>query len=214
LLECWIAGLLDCRVAGLPGCWIAGLLDCRVAGLLACWLAGCPVQFRTINIVGRKSIFPLHLHPNFDSTMILRISRGFWLISVLSALAALLFVYAALPEVVFLSKGELSVNSVSREMMFYVSLGFLTLVNAMVFAVAAVYKKQEDLRAWFNGLVVTLNIFFIVALFFINSSNSNEKFDYTRIGFTIYGSVGLFVVWAISWPIILVFRKILAKPGI
>jgi hypothetical protein len=146
--------------------------------------------------------------------MILRISRGFWLISVLAALGALLYVYAGLPEVVFLSKDEFSVNSVSREVMFYVTLGVLTMVNAMVFAVAAVYEKQEGLRAWFNGLMVTLNIFFIVALFFINSSNSNEKFDYTRIGFTIYSSVSLVVVWAISWPIILVFRKILAKPGI
>lgn len=146
--------------------------------------------------------------------MVLRISRGLWLISVLSALVALLYVYAGLPEVVFLSRGELSVNSVSRESMFYVTLAVLTLINAMVFAFGMVYQKQEGLRAWFNGLVVTLNIFFIVALFFVNSANSNEKFDYARIGFTIYASVGLVVVWAISWPIILVFRKILAKPGV
>ena len=146
--------------------------------------------------------------------MLLSISRGFWLISVLSALAALLYVYAGLPEVVFLSKGDLEVNSADRELMFYVTLGVIALVNAMVFAFAAVYERQQGLRAWFNGLVVTLNIFFIVVLFFVNSSNSNEKFDYNRIGFIVYSSIGLVVVWAISWPIILVARKIFAKSGV
>ena len=146
--------------------------------------------------------------------MILRFSRGVWFVSVLGALAALLYVYAALPEEVFLYKADLAVQSVSKELLFYVVLGFLTIVNALVFAVSSAYRTEEGLRSWFNGLVVTLNIFFIVALFFINSSNSNERFDYTRIGFTIYSSVTLIAVWALSWPVIVLFRKILAKPRV
>lgn len=143
--------------------------------------------------------------------MILKISRGVWLISVLGALAALLYVYAALPETVFLSRAELSVNSISREVFFYSVLAVLTLFNALVFAVGTVYEQDSSLRAWFNGLIVTFNIFIVVALFFVNSSNSNEKFDFSRIGVTIYSSVTLMAVWALSWPLALLFRKISSK---
>jgi len=37
LLDCWVAGWLDCSVAGLLDGW---LLDCLIAGLLDGWIAG------------------------------------------------------------------------------------------------------------------------------------------------------------------------------
>lgn len=163
-----------------------------------------------LKILRPDSIFQLHLH-QIEKKMILKISRGVWLISVLGALAALLYVYAALPETVFLSRAELSVNSVSRELFFYSVLAVLTLFNSLVFAVGTIYNQDYALRGWFNGLIVTFNLFIIVALFFVNSSNSNEKFDFSRIGVTIYSSVALMAVWALSWPLILLFRKFSTK---
>lgn len=146
--------------------------------------------------------------------MVLRISRGVWFISVLGSLAALLTVYAALPEQVFLFQTDLKMNSLSREALFYIFLAVLALINVLVFIFAAVFKGNEPLLAWFNGLIVTLNIFFIVVLFFINTSNSNEKFDFSRIGTIVYGSVILIAAWALCWPVILIYKKISAKPEI
>jgi membrane-associated HD superfamily phosphohydrolase len=146
--------------------------------------------------------------------MVLRFSKGMWLVSILGVMATLLYAYASLPEQVFLYQEDLKMVTVSKEILFYIFLAGLAIVNVLVFVVSAAYKNAENLRSWFNGLVVTLNIFFVVVLFFLNSSNSNEKFDYTRIGFLIYGSIILVVLWAVSWPVFLFFRKFLSKSQI
>jgi hypothetical protein len=146
--------------------------------------------------------------------MVLKLSKGVWLVSVMAMLAALLFVYAGVPENVIVTQNGADYVYVGREVFFYVSLAVITLINSLVFMVSAMYKKDELLRAWFNGLVGVLNLFFIISLLLINSINSNEKFDYERIGFMIYGSVILVAVWAISWPIIALIRKFSGKASI
>jgi hypothetical protein len=144
--------------------------------------------------------------------MVLKISRGVWLVSVLGLLAGMLTVYASLPEDVFLFQQNLSNVTVSRETFFYAVLITVTLTNALVYVVSSVFKKEEDFRSWFYGQMVTLNIFFVVAMFFLNSLNTNERFDFSRIGFLIYGSVILVAGWALSWPVIVLIRKIFTKP--
>jgi hypothetical protein len=146
--------------------------------------------------------------------MALRLSRGLWFVSMLGLLAALLFVYAALPEDVIVLQDGADFIYAGREIFFYACLVCVTLINALVFFVSSVFKNDEPLKTWFNGLVVVLNIFFIVAFFLINAVNSNEKFDYAKIGFVIYGSVVLIAVWAISWPIYLLIRKFSGKPTV
>ena len=144
--------------------------------------------------------------------MVLKVFRSVWFVSVLTALAALLYVYAGLPEEVIIQEeaGE-RILLLSREVLFYVVLAFLALVNVLVYIIAKLFKHDESFRAWFHGLIITLNVFFMVALFLINVYNSNERFDYNRIGFVIYGSVGLVVVWAVAWPFYNLFRKFSAK---
>ena len=146
--------------------------------------------------------------------MALKISKGVWLVSIMGVLAAMLFVYAGLPEDVVVMEGSTGFIYAGRETFFYVSLAVITLVNALVFMVSTLFKKDEALRAWFNGLVITLNIFFVVSLFLFNAINSNEKFDLERIGFLIYGSVILIAVWAISWPIFALIRKFSGKASV
>jgi hypothetical protein len=92
-----------------------------------------------------------------------------------------------------------------RETMFYVMLVLIAVCNVLVYLISRLYPTQEMLRAWFHGLVITLNIFFIIALSLVSLFNSQERFDYSRIGFVIYGSVGLVVLWALSWPVIRIF---------
>ena len=146
--------------------------------------------------------------------MVLKLSKGVWLISVMAILATLLFVYAGVPENVIVMQDGSDFMYVGRETFFYVSLAVITLINSLVFMVSAMFKKDELLRAWFNGLVVVLNLFFIISQLVINSINSTEKFDFERIGFMVYGSVILIAVWAISWPIIALIRKFSGKASI
>lgn len=143
--------------------------------------------------------------------MVLKISRGVWFVSSLGALAALLIVYAALPEEVFLLQEGLEYVSVSREAFFYLALAVITLINALVYVVKSLFEKQENMRAWFHGLIVTVNIFLVVTLFFVNAYNTTERFDFQRIGPLIYASVILVGIWALMWPLMLAIRKILTK---
>ena len=146
--------------------------------------------------------------------MLLKILRGVWFVSSLGALAALLTVYASLPENVSLFQDGLQVVSVSLEAFFYLALAVITLTNALVYVIKSLFEKEEGMRAWFHGLIVTLNIFFVITLFFVSAYNTTERFDFQRVGPFIYASVILIVLWALFWPFRIVIRKILSKPSV
>ena len=139
--------------------------------------------------------------------MALKLLKGIWFVSMVAALGALLYVYAGLPQVVVVqSEGGVNV-SISNEVFFYLVMMFLAISNVMVFITGKLFQREEDFRTWFYGLITTLNIFFFIALVYIMQYNSNERFDYGRVAFLIYGSVGLIVLWAVSWPTYLIFYR-------
>lgn len=132
----------------------------------------------------------------------------------LVVLANLLYVYASLPEQVVVQDESDGRILASREFFFYFIAVLLVIVNVMVYLTTRVFAGQESFRAWFHGLIITMNIFFVFALNLIQVYNSNEQFDFARIGFIIYGSVILVVGWAISWPAYVAYRKIFAKQAV
>lgn len=146
--------------------------------------------------------------------MALKLLKAVWFLSMVAALGTLLYVYASLPQDVIVQDEENSNVSVSNEVFFYVAMVLIAIMNVTVYIIAKVFKRQEDLRTWFYGLITTLNIFFIIGLNFIALYNSSERFDYDRIAFIIYGSLGLILIWAVSWPVYLVFKRINSKPVI
>jgi hypothetical protein len=146
--------------------------------------------------------------------MILKIFKAVWFFSMLVTLASLLYVYAALPEEVVVQEDGVKQVIVHRDTLFYVMTGIIAFVNVLVFILAKVVPEQEDFRAWFNGQIITINVFFIVGLFLVSLLNSQEKYDYARIAFVIYGSVVLIVVWAISWPIWKIFKRFSVKQAV
>jgi hypothetical protein len=88
----------------------------------------------------------------------------------------------------------------------------MALVNVMVFmARNLIGKENEGFTAWFYGLIISINIFFIASLGLLNVFNSGDRYDYSRMAPTIYGSLILICVWIISWPVYLLSQKILAK---
>jgi hypothetical protein len=128
----------------------------------------------------------------------------------LAAFANLLYIYAGLPETVVVREGTES-WSVGKEPLFYGAMTFIAGLNLLVYLFNKNLAPDEAFRTWLHGLIITLNIFCIIGLSFIGLYNSLENFDYSRIGVIIYSSVGLVALWAISWPIILLVRKLLSK---
>jgi uncharacterized membrane protein len=146
--------------------------------------------------------------------MILKIFKSLWFLSMLALLAALLYIYASLPESVVVQEDGPAMVTLSRDSFFYIVLAFIILVNVLVYVVKKFFLREESLRAWFHGLIITINIFFMVALFLINSYNSGERFDYSGIGFVVYGSVALVIGWAAAWPIYQLFKRLSPKSSV
>ncbi len=146
--------------------------------------------------------------------MTLKLFRAAWFLSMLAVLANLLYVYASLPELVSLMEKEIETYSVGREQLFYTAMAVTAFANVMVYLFSKKVTPREDFRTWLHGQVITLNIFFIIGMSFISLYNSAEHFDFSRIGFIIYSSVGLVVFWALGWPIYLIGRKFIAKQAV
>ena len=145
--------------------------------------------------------------------MMVRIAKGVWLISLFAAVAGLLHAYASLPDNIQISDAE--GQTVERSQLFYAVLGLLAVFNAMVFVVNRLMAVGDEFfQAWFYGLIVFFNVFILVSVQFFNVYNSAEKFDYDSIGFIIYGSVSLIILWASLWPILRLVRMFRPKQEI
>jgi uncharacterized membrane protein YhdT len=143
--------------------------------------------------------------------MALKILKVIWFFSLLGVMAAFMYVYASLPENVVVNENPQTVT-ISKEALFYISLAVIATANALVFAVSRTYsEKESDFKAWFYGLIACANLFFVIGLSFISLYNSNEKYDFGRLGVIIYGSVGLVMVWATSWPLYRVVQRFIDK---
>lgn len=143
--------------------------------------------------------------------MTLKLFKAIWFLSMLAVFANLLYVYASLPEQVSLLEEGVETYAIGREQLFYSAMVVIALANVMVYLFSKSIAPDENFRTWLHGLVITLNIFFIIGLSFISLYNSVEKFDFSRIGFIIYSSVILVVVWALSWPVYSIGRKLISK---
>lgn len=160
-----------------------------------------------------KRYYPLICIQIYEN-MALKLLKGFWFVSMVAALGTLLYVYAGLPQQVVIQNDGGENVSISNEVFFYVVMMFLAISNMMVFAIGKLFQRDGDFRTWFYGLIMTLNIFFVIALVYVSQYNSSERFDYGRVAFLIYGSVGLMVLWAALWPVYLIFRRISSKPTV
>lgn len=143
--------------------------------------------------------------------MTLKLFKAIWFLSMLAVFANLLYVYASLPEQVSLMEEGVETYAIGREQLFYSAMVVIALANVMVYLFSKSIAPDENFRTWLHGLVITLNIFFIIGLSFISLYNSVEKFDFSRIGFIIYSSVILVIVWALSWPVYSISRKLMSK---
>jgi hypothetical protein len=146
--------------------------------------------------------------------MVLKIFRVVWFVSVVVVFTKLLYHYAGWQETLVIQEAEGSQVTMNKEVLFYVLVLVIALINVLVYLTSKVYKRQEDLRAWFHGLITTINIFFVIALTLIATYNSTEAYDFSRAGFIVYGSVALMGLWALAWPAYLLFQKFFVKQAV
>jgi len=146
--------------------------------------------------------------------MVLKLFKAFWFASVMAVMINLLFVYAGLPEQVVVQEETGARILADRELFFYLVTFILIIINALVYLFSKLYSEQEHFRAWFHGLIITMNIFFILALNVVQVYNSAEKFDFSRIGFVIYASLVLMICWAATWPLYSIYRRLFAKEAV
>jgi hypothetical protein len=146
--------------------------------------------------------------------MALRIFRALWFISVLVLFASLIYGYAGWQENMIIQDEVGEQVSIGRDLLFYTMVGIFVLVNALVYVIAKLAPKEVNFRAWFHGLIVVINLFFIIALSLLGLYNSGESYDYSRLGAIIYGSLVLILVWAILWPLYLIYKKIFVKQAV
>ncbi|NOS90381.1 MAG: hypothetical protein HOP30_00520 [Cyclobacteriaceae bacterium] len=146
--------------------------------------------------------------------MALKVFKAIWFLSLLIFLGVFMYNYAGLPEVVNLVDSIDSPLSLSREALFYSLLAVAAILNVFVFIISKLYSSNPDFKSWFYGLITTLNIFLIIGVNFVTLFNSAEKFDYSRIGNIIYGSLLLVVLWVAAWPIYSLVKKISAKQAV
>lgn len=146
--------------------------------------------------------------------MTVKVFKAIWFLSLLIFLGVFMYNYAGLPQVVNLVDSEDSPLSLSREALFYSVLAMAAIFNVFVFVISKLYSSQPDFRSWFYGLITTINIFLIIGVNFVTLYNSAEKFDYSRIGNIIFGSLILVVLWTVSWPIYAIIKKISSKRAV
>lgn len=149
----------------------------------------------------------------FKGSMIIKIFKGVWFVSLMATLGIFLYVYASLPESVSIGGGESP--QISRNGLFYITVGLLGLINVVAVLSARLFSKDSPyFIAWIYGLVILFNVFLTVALQFVNVSNSQERFDYKSIGYIIYASVTLVIIWSVAWPIYRMIQRFSSKQAV
>lgn len=143
--------------------------------------------------------------------MVFRFIKFGWIISVVAALASLLYVYAALPELVVysLSDAVVAKGAMTREVFFYSALGLLALSNFLLYALSKnVRYKSESinllLKKWQLSFATVLNFFYLIIFNFLQLVNGGESFDFHSFGYLIYIGIALIAGWLLILPILLV----------
>lgn len=126
-----------------------------------------------------------------------KIFKTIWVISLLAVTVTFLYAYATLPEAVSFGLG-----STTRGSFFYWALFLLGGMNCTAFILPKSLSR-DALVAWFYGALATFHLFVIGIFVFIGIVNSNENYDYSRLGPMVIGSFVLFCGWLLALPWIL-----------
>ena len=146
-----------------------------------------------------------------------KILKLLWIISFFTVNVVLFYVYAGLPEMTAYTGDETGpLEYVSKELFFYFFLAVNGIVNIVLYTLAkrgltnkqTSARKAEKIAAWKFGLALVINIFLSISMAFISIFNSGEKFDYSNFGYLVYFSLGLVILWIISFPFVIYSARV------
>ncbi len=146
--------------------------------------------------------------------MTLKIVNALRIISIVILIFVFFIAYAGLPEqvLILLDGAGNPTTYIEKNFYFYGALSLIIITNLLFFVLANLLVKSISAKAQLSGkyinvLAIITNIFFAVALTFLGILNGQENFDYSSYSPFIYTSLGLFVVWAISFLVSLAKSK-------
>ena len=131
--------------------------------------------------------------------MILTVFKVVWFVSLLAMTGVFIYCYASWPQVVNFSEQE-GTATLDKGTLFYSCLALVAVFNALVFVVSRM-KYSDAFSTWFYGLVASFHAFLVSGFIFITIFNSQEKYDYSMVGPTLYASIILLILWSASWPV-------------
>ncbi|MDH5604724.1 MAG: hypothetical protein OEY51_12330 [Cyclobacteriaceae bacterium] len=146
-----------------------------------------------------------------------KILKLLWLISFVIVNITLFYVYAGLPEMVAYTGDEMgSLEYIGKELFFYFFLIVIGVINIVLYILIkrglankqVSTRKAEKIAGWKYGLSLVINIFLSISMAFISIFNSGEKFDYSNFGYLVYFSLGLVILWIISFPFVIYSARV------
>jgi uncharacterized membrane protein len=151
-----------------------------------------------------------------------RLIKFFWLISLVIFFAALLLVYAFLPDRVAIHANTAGMPDefIARESFFYFSLIGFVGANVLLYVLRKLLlltrrtarterelQLREDLAGWLLGLAGTINFFFVLVMFFFGVFNNAEGFSTWHFALLVYTGPLLLVLIFVLLAYIFIKRR-------
>jgi hypothetical protein len=115
-------------------------------------------------------------------------------ITTIFSLIVLLISYANYPDDVLVyvdSVGE-PLTYLSKNILFYMSLSFIVLINITIIGLRRILKNQDEemelTQVGLGIIQIFSNLFLASSVYFISILNSGENFNYSNFGYLIYAS--------------------------
>ena len=115
-------------------------------------------------------------------------------ITTIFSFVVLLFSYAKYPDdvLVYVDNVGEPLTYLSKNVLFYISLAFIVLINITLIGQRRILKNQDEemelTQAGLGIIQIFSNLFLASSVYFISILNSRENFNYSNFGYLIYAS--------------------------
>jgi hypothetical protein len=153
-----------------------------------------------------------------------RLSKAFYVLTILFFLLAFLYIYSASPEFVTyeLSDRGLPLKQFSKEIFFYLFVGVFLVANVLLMLPAKMIEIQytpmlrrvfprgeifrEQVVSWFYSFAAILNISTVILIFYLHSITNQNEISSSEFNFFFYLMPVLISLWIIGFFYILAQR--------
>jgi len=146
--------------------------------------------------------------------MFYRVLKSFTTLTIILYVPVLLLVYAFLGEkcgIIFTESGEALFLITKNEFFYYFLFSFFLFhVIIYLYKKSSVTKNKDNSKPifiWLQGMVLAINIFFILMTVFIGFANNAIDYTFESIKFIGYAGPAFIMIWLIAFPVFLLKKK-------